>query len=86
MITIKSTGIVRKIGNLGRIVIPKELRKKMNIKKQDPMEIFVEGDYIILTKYSAGCMYCGEITRTFQYRGSTICYECQEEMQEFVQR
>jgi transcriptional pleiotropic regulator of transition state genes len=54
----KSTGIVRKVDDLGRIVIPKELRKTMNIKKKDPMEIFVEKINIILSKYEKGCLFC----------------------------
>ena len=54
----KATGIVRHIDELGRIVIPKEMRKKMEISSNDPVEIFVEGDRIILTKYHSSCTFC----------------------------
>ncbi|MFF5818488.1 AbrB/MazE/SpoVT family DNA-binding domain-containing protein [Lysinibacillus capsici] len=47
----KSTGIVRSVDNLGRIVIPAELRNVLGIDKQDPLEIFINGDQIILQKY-----------------------------------
>ena len=59
----KSTGIVRKIDPLGRIVIPKELRRMMDLKKADPMEIFVEEDVILLKKYNSkgSCMITGEV-------------------------
>jgi len=76
VIQVKSTGIVRKVDDLGRIVIPKELRKTMNIKKKDPMGIFVEGDNIIFSKYTSGCIFCGEIDDTFEFKGNTICYSC----------
>jgi len=72
----KSTGIVRKVDDLGRIVIPKELRKTMNIKKKDPMEIFVEKNNIILSKYEKGCLFCGEMGDTFEFEGVTICKKC----------
>lgn len=53
----KSTGIVRKVDELGRIVIPMELRKSLGISEKDPMEIFVDGDQIILRKYAPGCVF-----------------------------
>ena len=57
----KATGIVRKVDELGRIVLPMELRRTMNINERDPLEIFVEGENIILRKYTIGCiMGCGE--------------------------
>jgi transcriptional pleiotropic regulator of transition state genes len=54
----KSTGIVRKVDELGRIVIPKELRRTMNIKEGDPLEIYTEGEQIILKKYAPVCLKC----------------------------
>jgi len=56
---LKATGIVRKIDNLGRLVLPKELRKTMNIDIKDPMEIYVDNDKIILKKYQPACIFCG---------------------------
>ena len=76
MIKIKSTGIVRKIDDLGRIVIPKELRKTMDLKVQDPLEIYVEEDKIIFTKYESGCIFCNELDNTFEFKGKTICRNC----------
>lgn len=73
----KSTGIVRKIDDLGRMVIPIELRKTMNINKKDPMEIFVDGDEIILSKYEPACIFCGSMDETFEFEGRTICSICQ---------
>ncbi len=76
----KSTGIVRKIDDLGRMVIPIELRKTMNINKKDPMEIFVDDDKIILKKYEPACIFCGSADNTFDYEGRTICQECFDQM------
>ena len=76
----KSTGIVRQIDDLGRILIPKELRKTMNLKKKDSMEIFVEGDNIILSKYEKGCRFCGDMEDTFEFEGTIVCKSCLERM------
>ena len=76
----KSTGIVRKIDDLGRIVIPKELRKTMNINAKDPVEIFVEGDKIILRRYEPACIFCGSADDNYEYEGRTVCQECIDEM------
>ena len=78
--TIKSTGIVRKIDDLGRIVIPKELRTTMNLKKKDSLEIFVEEDKIILSSYKPGCMFCGNMDNTIEYQDRNICKKCLNKM------
>ena len=80
----KSTGIVRKIDDLGRMVIPKELRKTMNIDKKDPMEIYVEEDKIILKKYEPGCIFCGDVEDTVDYKGKIICKNCLEDTQDIA--
>lgn len=72
----KSTGIVRKIDDLGRMVIPIELRKTLNISKKDPMEIFVDGNKIILQKYEPGCEICGSMENIIQHEGHEICTDC----------
>ena len=54
----KSTGIVRKVDELGRIVIPKELRNTLNIEEKDSLEIYVDGEHIILKKYEPACIFC----------------------------
>ena len=81
----KSTGIVRKIDDLGRMVIPIELRKTMDINKKDPMEIFVDEDKIILKKYEPACIFCGNADNTIDFKGKIICKECMENMQEAVE-
>lgn len=72
----KSTGIVRKIDPLGRIVIPMELRRTSGIKENDPMEIYAEGDQIILKKYEPSCIFCNEAKDVINYRGKNICKHC----------
>jgi transcriptional pleiotropic regulator of transition state genes len=78
----KSTGIVRKIDDLGRMVIPIELRETMNIDKKDPMEIYVDGDKIILKKYEPACIFCGNADDTIEFKGRTICNKCLDNMKE----
>ena len=76
----KSTGIVRNVDELGRIVIPKEMRTKMNISSSDPIEIYVEEDKIILTKYSDTCLFCGSREALSSFKGKNICSVCLEEI------
>lgn len=78
----KSTGIVRKIDDLGRMVIPIELRKTMNINKKDPMEIFTDGNKIVLKKYEPGCEFCGSMDNLVTFDGHEICTECIHSMEE----
>jgi len=78
----KSTGIVRKIDDLGRMVIPIELRKTMNINKKDPMEIFVDGNKIILRKYEPACIFCSSADDIIEFEGRTICGSCKEKIAE----
>ena len=72
----KSTGIVRNIDELGRIVVPKELRKMLGISNTDPVEIFVEGERIILTKYHPVCHFCGAASGLVEYKEKKICRDC----------
>lgn len=72
----KSTGIVRKVDELGRIVLPKELRRTMGIEVKDPLEIYVEEDSIILKKYSPACIFCGSDDGLVEYKGKRICKHC----------
>jgi transcriptional pleiotropic regulator of transition state genes len=76
----KTIGIVRKIDDLGRMVIPIELRKTMNINKKDPMEIFVDDDKIILRKYETACIFCGSADDVIEFEGRTICGSCKEKI------
>ncbi len=72
----KSTGIVRKLDQLGRIVIPKELRTTFDIKETDPIEIFVEGTDIILRKFQQTCVFCGEAENLVNFNGKVVCSGC----------
>ena len=72
----KSTGIVRKLDQLGRIVIPKELRTTFDIKETDPIEIFVDGTYIVLRKYQQTCVFCGEADNLVEFNDKVVCSSC----------
>ncbi len=72
----KSTGIVRKVDELGRIVLPKELRKMFDIDHKDPIEIYVDGDSIILKKYEPACIFCESATDVVNFMDKRICKEC----------
>ena len=71
---------MRAVDDLGRIVIPKELRSTMNINKKDSLEIYTEGDKIIFRPYKPGCLFCGEMDNTIEFKGRTICKSCLAQM------
>lgn len=75
----RSTGVVRKVDELGRIVLPKELRETHNINIKDPLEIYVDGERIILKKYEPSCVFCGSADKTIYFKGKLICWECADE-------
>ena len=77
----KSIGTVRKVDMLGRLVLPMKLRKKMNIKINDQIEIFVEDGDILLKKYRPQCIFCGSNEEVSSFKGRNICCKCVEEMQ-----
>ncbi|AHM55532.1 transcriptional regulator, AbrB family [Peptoclostridium acidaminophilum DSM 3953] len=72
----KSTGVVRKVDELGRIVIPIELRRNLSIAEKDALEIYVDGESIILKKYEPACIFCGNAKDIKVYQGKNICPEC----------
>ncbi len=76
----KSTGIVRRIDELGRIVLPIELRNKMDIQNKDSIEIFVDDDKIILKKYVPACLFCGNADDVVMFKGKLVCKHCLAEM------
>ena len=78
----KSTGVVRKLDNLGRIVIPIELRKTMDIAIKDTLEIFTEGDEIILKKYQPGCIFCNDARNVTLFKGKLVCEKCLAELKQ----
>ncbi|MGX8699085.1 MAG: AbrB/MazE/SpoVT family DNA-binding domain-containing protein [bacterium] len=76
----KATGIVRKVDELGRIVIPIELRRVLEIEVKDPLEIYTEDDTIILKKYQPACIFCASAKNVVNYRGKNICENCLQEL------
>jgi len=76
----KSTGIVRKVDELGRVVLPIELRRTMDIVEKDALEIFVDGNSIILKKYEPACIFCSDAKNVSSYKGKNICRECMNEL------
>lgn len=76
----KSTGIIRRVDELGRVVIPRETRRTLSIEEKDPLEIFIDGDQIILRKYLVGCELCGTVEIAVEKDGHHFCRECIEHM------
>lgn len=76
----KNTGIVRKPDKLGRIVLPMELRRTLDIAERDALEIYVDGEQIILKKYEPACIFCGEAKDVINYKGKNICQNCKKEL------
>ena len=72
----KSTGIVRKVDELGRIVLPIEMRRTLDIAEKDSLEIYVEGDSIILKKYQAACVFCDSTKDLVSFGGRNVCRDC----------
>ena len=72
----KSTGIIRKVDELGRIVLPIELRRTLDIAERDELEIYMEGARIILQKFEPSCIFCASSRELVSYRGKNICQEC----------
>ena len=72
----KSTGIVRRMDDLGRIVLPIELRRTLNIAERDALEIFVDSDSIVLRRYQPACVFCGHEKNVVEYRGKNVCRSC----------
>ena len=77
----KSTGIVRKVDELGRIVLPIELRRTLDISERDALEIYVDGAAIVLKKYQPACIFCDDAKDVTSYKGKNICANCLKELQ-----
>lgn len=76
----KSTGIVRKVDELGRVVIPIELRRTLDIEEKDSLEIYVDGERIILKKYQPACVFCGNAQDVHNFKGKNVCHDCLGDM------
>ena len=77
----KSTGVVRRIDELGRIVLPIEIRKNLNIGNRDAVEIFIDEDKVILKKYEPACIFCDNADDVILYRNKLVCRECVDKLQ-----
>jgi transcriptional pleiotropic regulator of transition state genes len=78
--SMKSTGIVRRVDELGRVVLPIELRRNLGIGDRDSLEIYVDGERIVLTKYAPACLFCGSLDHVIEYKGKNICQQCLTEL------
>ena len=80
----KSTGIVRRMDELGRIVLPMEIRNTFDINAKDPLEIFVEDDKIILKKYEPCCIFCGNASDNVMLNNKRVCKNCLEKLKNII--
>ena len=78
----KSTGIVRKVDELGRIVLPIELRRTLDINEKDALEIFVDGTTVVLKKYEPSCIFCNDAKDVMNFKGRNVCPDCIKELTE----
>lgn len=76
----KSIGIIRKVDELGRIVLPIELRRTLDIAERDELEIYLDDDKVVLRKYEPSCIFCGSPRSLVSYRGRNVCMECIQNM------
>ena len=76
----KSTGIVRKVDELGRIVLPIEVRRTLDIAEKDALEIYVEGSSVILKKYKPSCIFCDTAKDVSEFKGKNVCPKCLKEL------
>lgn len=76
----KETGIVRKVDELGRVVLPIELRRTLDIAEKDALEIYVDGETVILKKYAPSCVFCNDTKGVTKYKDKNICQACLQEL------
>lgn len=72
----KATGIIRRVDELGRVVIPIEIRNQFNIVEKDPIEIYVDGSSIVLKKFEPNCIFCGSTKNLIEFKDKLICEKC----------
>ena len=78
----KSTGIVRRVDELGRIVLPIEMRRTLDIGEKDALEIYVEGSSVILKKYKPSCIFCDASRDISEFKGKNVCPKCLKELKQ----
>lgn len=78
----RDTGIVRRVDDLGRVVIPMELRRSLGIKVKDPLAIFVDGEKVVLARPEKSCAICGstDVSDFVELKGRLVCDTCVEEL------
>ena len=76
----KATGIVRKIDELGRVVLPIDIRRQRGIEPKDGLEIYVDGEFIIVQKYQPRCVFCGGTEDLHSFKRKLVCKACQTEI------
>ena len=77
----KSLGMIRQVDRMGRVVIPKEIRKQLNVENDvDSFEIYTEGEYVILKKYQPSCIFCEKLGDSVEFNGNTVCFGCIEKL------
>lgn len=82
----KSTGIVRRVDELGRVVIPIEIRNQFNIVEKDPIEIYVDGSSIVLKKFEPNCIFCGSTENLYEYNDKLVCKECSKKIGNLIEK
>ena len=78
----KSTGIVRKVDELGRIVLPIDMRRTLDIAEKDALEIYVDGSSVILKKYNPSCIFCDNTRNVTNFKGKNVCPKCLKELKD----
>ena len=78
----KSTGVVRQLDTLGRIVLPIELRRTLDIAERDELEIYMDNDRIVLQKFEPSCVFCASSCNLVNYHGRNICMDCIHQLNE----
>ena len=78
----KSTGIVRQMDGLGRIVLPVEIRKVLDLKEKDSLEIFIDSNCILLQKYQPTCIFCNNVENVIYFNNKRVCSQCIEKLKE----
>ncbi len=77
----KLSGVIRPVDKMGRVVIPKEIRKQLKIENDvDSFEVYLDGDTVLLKKYQPSCVFCGELNESVEFEGYNVCTECIEKL------
>lgn len=79
---VKSTGIIRRIDELGRIVIPMSIRQTLDIQERDPVEVYMDGERIILQKHQSACVFCGSGKELSLFADKNICATCRNALRQ----